>query len=480
MKRSLALVGLCLLATACGSSSSTAPTVATPTSAAIRTDSPSSFGTSIHTTFAAMGTSVDLARCLQGSGGIACFVAARMRTLATGESLMAAPSGLVASANGSSVTLTWNAPAGTAVAAYIIEAGSAVGLTDLANFSTGNALTSFSASGVGNGRYYVRLRAVAPSGEVSAPTSDALLVVGGSSPCTAPGSPSGLVVISAISGTVVLGWTAAPGNPTSYIVEAGSGSGLTNLANSDLGGIGLGLTANGVGAGTYYVRMRAKNTCGMSGPSNEVVFVMAGPPTPIPRTTFGAGKYLVNRDIAAGRYYTVPVYGCYWERLSGLGGTLGEIIANDFIGFTAAQAIVDILSSDLAFSTDSDCRTWFNTPRYGFQTSISQGTWLVSSQVAAGTYRANASYGCYWERLRNFTGSLNGIIANQFVSAPGPQLVTISATDAGFHTDDDCAVWTRVGALTEDSAGQSAADIEQNRQLHRAKNSGLTKRVLVR
>lgn len=288
MKPLLTLVGICLLSAACGSSSSTAPTATTPTSTAILTGSPSSFGTSIQTTLAATGTSTDFARCLQGSGETACFRMARVHTLASGGALVAAPTGLVASASGSSVTLAWSAPAATAVAAYVIEAGSSAGLANLANFSTGNAQTSFFATGIGAGSYYVRVRAVGPSGDISAPTSDALLVVGGSGPCTAPGSPSGLALVSSAGGTVVLTWSAAAGSPTSYTVEAGSASGLANLANSDLG-LTTSLTAASVGAGTYYVRVRGKNVCGLRSVSNEIVFTV-GSTTPTTRTDTVTGN----------------------------------------------------------------------------------------------------------------------------------------------------------------------------------------------
>jgi hypothetical protein len=74
----------------------------------------------------------------------------------------------------------------------------------------------------------------------------------------------------------------------------------------------------------------------------------SGPP---PAVTFGAGQYLIGKDIPSGRFYTVPSNGCYWERLSGLGGTVSEIITNDFVGSGYEQAIVDIKPSDLAFST---------------------------------------------------------------------------------------------------------------------------------
>lgn len=45
-----------------------------------------------------------------------------------------------------------------------------------------------------------------------------------------PGSPTNL--IGQVSGNVViLSWTAAPGDPTTYIIEAGTSSGASDLAN---------------------------------------------------------------------------------------------------------------------------------------------------------------------------------------------------------------------------------------------------------
>jgi hypothetical protein len=185
------------------------------------------------------------------------------------------------------------------------------------------------------------------------------------------------------------------------------------------------------------------------------------PPGPPPAVTFGTGVYLVGKDIPAGRYYTVPTNACYWERLSGLGGTLAEIIANDFIsGY--GQAIVDIRASDLAFSTNAGCGTWFSTPRVAFQAAISSGTWLVGAQVTAGTYQANASSGCYWERLRDFTGSLSAIIANNFVSGAGPQLVSIAAGDIGFTTTSSCGTWTRLSGQSSTPSAQTLDEVQQN------------------
>jgi len=183
-----------------------------------------------------------------------------------------------------------------------------------------------------------------------------------------------------------------------------------------------------------------------------------GPPLAV---SFGSGVYLVGKDIPAGRYYTVPANGCYWERLSGLGGTLAEIIANDIIsGYS--QAIVDIKASDLAFSTNAACGTWFSTPRVAFQAVIPSGTWLVGAQVTSGTYQANASSGCYWERLRDFAGDFTSIIANNFVSGAGSQLVSIAAGDVGFTTNNSCGTWTRVSSqIGTSSPAQNLTELEQ-------------------
>jgi hypothetical protein len=186
-------------------------------------------------------------------------------------SALAGPTGLVATAAGTSVTLTWTAPAGGAVPdTYIIEAGSSAGTADLANFSTGTTATTFFATGVRSGTYYVRVRAANVAG-TSGPSNEAILVVGGGACAAAPGAPSSLRVVSINGGTVALAWNAAAGNPASYIVEAGSGPGATNLANSDLGSVATSLTATGVARGIYFARIRAKNLCGVSATSNEVI-----------------------------------------------------------------------------------------------------------------------------------------------------------------------------------------------------------------
>ena len=190
-----------------------------------------------------------------------------------------------------------------------------------------------------------------------------------------------------------------------------------------------------------------------------------------PRTSFGSGQYLVGSDIASGRYFSAPASSCYWERQSGLGGSLGEIIANEFVGFNAGQWIVDILSSDRGFETNSGCGTWNTSLRGGLQADIRPGVWLVGSQIAPGRYRTQASSGCYWERVRNFQGTLSAVIDNEFVGSAGQQIVDIRSSDAGFHNDADCGTWTRISSLAdatnEERPESSPSQIEANWQQRR-------------
>jgi len=168
-------------------------------------------------------------------------------------------------------------------------------------------------------------------------------------------------------------------------------------------------------------------------------------PTPPPTGNLLPGTTLVGAGAPAGRYIAQAMSGCYWERLSGLGGTLAEITANDFQAF-AGPAIVDIRSTDLAFKFDADCRTFRPyTPPASASATIKQGAWVVGSDIQPGTYSSIVSNGCYWERATSFDGTLGSIIANDFISTGGPAFVTISPTDTAFKTDNDCGTWTRIG-----------------------------------
>jgi len=191
------------------------------------------------------------------------------------------------------------------------------------------------------------------------------------------------------------------------------------------------------------------------------------------RTSFGPGTYLVGTDIAAGRYYADTGPWCYWERSNGR-QDVSKYIANDIWVDDVDQVIVDILSSDAYFEGDSDCGTWYNTPRHeGSSTKIAPGSWLVGSQVTPGTYMSiQLESGCYWERVSKFTGEWfdGSTIENDYVGDDelGIKTITILESDVGFQSND-CGSWTKTSFLTS-IRPQSNSDIERERQLYRQRN----------
>jgi hypothetical protein len=176
--------------------------------------------------------------------------------------------------DGSTVVLTWAAPtAGPKTTNYIIEAGSAPGLDNLGLVKTGDASPLLVAPGVPNGTYYVQIRSVSAAGW-GPPSDGIVVVVGGGGPGGLPGAPVEFTA-SAVGGNVTLTWKAAAGtSPTAYMIEAGSGPGGRDLANFSTGSNATEFHASGVGAGVYYVRIRAVMQAGVSVPSNEVVLTV--------------------------------------------------------------------------------------------------------------------------------------------------------------------------------------------------------------
>jgi hypothetical protein len=157
---------------------------------------------------------------------------------------------------------------------------------------------------------------------------------------------------------------------------------------------------------------------------------------------FGPGTMLVGVDIAAGLYRSKNgASGCYWARLSGLGGTPNEIIAS---GEPLGPTIVQIASNDTAFRSD-ECALWqpeATSRRSSTIDPLSTGTFAVSTEVRSGQWRTAGGAACRWVRLGSFSGEPNGVIADG--TATSPTVVVIEPTDVGF-TSIRCPNWTRLG-----------------------------------
>ena len=181
----------------------------------------------------------------------------------------AAPASLLASVTGTTVSLQWQPSPGGAAVQYVIEVGSTPGASNLGRFNVGSA-TSIVANNVAAGTLYVRIRASA-GGIDSAPSNEVVFTVGAI--CASAPSAPGALSSTGDGTSVQLSWGPAPGVST-YVLEVGSTTGASNLATFDLGTTNTSYRAVGVASGTYYVRVRGRNACGLGPPSNDAVVVV--------------------------------------------------------------------------------------------------------------------------------------------------------------------------------------------------------------
>jgi hypothetical protein len=165
------------------------------------------------------------------------------------------------------------------------------------------------------------------------------------------------------------------------------------------------------------------------------------PVTPAPTfVTFTDGAYQVGNDIQPGTYRTrTGSPGCYYERLKGFSGTLGDILANNN---TDNPAIVTILATDKGFNSQN-CGTWTEdlSQITTSTTTFDDGIYIVGTDIKPGTYKNSGSQGCYYARLSGFTGTIYGILANNNTNTAA--IVTINASDKGFESTR-CGTWTRM------------------------------------
>ena len=154
---------------------------------------------------------------------------------------------------------------------------------------------------------------------------------------------------------------------------------------------------------------------------------------------FSDGMYEVGIDIQPGTYRTrVAAPGCYYARLSGFGGEVSDILANDLTDY---PAIVDIQPTDKGFES-TRCGTWTQdlSRITTSTTSFPDGTYFVGTDIEPGTYRNSGGEGCYYARLNGFSGTIEDIISNEITDAPA--IVTIENSDIGFASTR-CGSWSK-------------------------------------
>ena len=117
-------------------------------------------------------------------------------------------------------------------------------------------------------------------------------------------------------------------------------------------------------------------------------------------------------------------------------GCLALIVLLIIIGIAAGGSRNTSTSSSSPTSESSASPA---SPSSKFVT-FGNGTWVVGKDIQAGTYRTrHNSSGCYFARLKGFSGTLDDIIANENTDAPA--VVTILPSDKGFQSSR-CDRWS--------------------------------------
>lgn len=353
------------------------------------------------------------------------------------------PTGLGATISGTTVTLTWFGPnGGCAPSSYQIEAGSAAGLSDLASVQTGNTATSFFAFNVGGGGYFVRVRSVNAGGTSSA-SNEIQFNVGGCS--GAPTAPSGLS--ATISGaTVVLSWTAANSSPASYVLEAGSSPGATDLVVSDTASIATTLTAT-AGAGTYYVRVRAKNACGQSTASNEIIVVIGNGGGNC--ATISPSSQTYGSTAAFGSIAVTAPNGCAWTAVSNVSFVTITSGASGTGSGTANYSVAANNTGNARSGTITIGNQTFTVSQQVCSFAITTPTMLVADAGGNFTVAVTTSSAC------TFTAAVD-TNATAFINITSPSLVTGSAAVA-FNISAETGAG-RAGTMT--IAGQTVTVVQ--------------------
>lgn len=183
----------------------------------------------------------------------------------------APPVAPVVTTTADTVAMSWYPSPGPAPRAYTLHAAASAGGPAIASFPLGPN-PFFATNGVPPGAYFLRLSASNDCG-TSIETRDVVVRVGGVT--GPPSAPTTLTASAPAPGTVVISWSAptSGGAVTGYVLEAGSAPGLSDIALIPLGPT-TGLSAAGVPAGTYHLRVRAVGAAGVSAPTGDVVLTV--------------------------------------------------------------------------------------------------------------------------------------------------------------------------------------------------------------
>ena len=214
------------------------------------------------------------------------------------------PSGLVATAGATSISLKWNATTGAST--YNVYQGATSGGESATPIATGITGTTYTVSALTPGQtYFFNIVAVDPGGN-SAVSNEATTAV-------LAAVPTG-VSATAGNGAVTVSWNGSSGAIQYSIFEGTSAGGESNSAVSMISATSM--TISGLTNGqAYYFKVAALDAGGLSAESTEVSATPAAPPAPPPAASSGGGgggSVDLLDLLAAGGLLLI----CLWQRQS--------------------------------------------------------------------------------------------------------------------------------------------------------------------
>ena len=242
-----------------------------------------------------------------------------------------------------------------------------------------------------------------------------------------PGAPTGLTA-TVSDRTVALNWTPSRtgGSPISYVVQAGSASGLADMVSAVTESVAPTLTATNVPNGKYFFRVLAQSESGTSVASNEIV-VQVG-------STNRFGKLCAVPTPPASTALTATQF-------NGAGG-------------------VPMVKFDWRAGEEGDCQAFSPvTVGYWIEYGLSPGAADGHLELPIGSLGGTTTYtlalagitGTFYIRVRGVNGFGPGAASNEVTlnvgsvctSAPSPP-ANLRATSAGSTV---VLVWDEVSAL---------------------------------
>lgn len=239
------------------------------------------------------------------------------------------PTNLQTQVSGTTVAFQWGLSAGAT--GYTFQIGSAPGLANVVDVQIGQVFGGELTLGLGT--YYWRV--IATNAHGASASAEAQFSITTTCPVSTP--PRNLVA-SVNGGHVMLVWSSPTlGAVSTYIVEAGSSSGGTDLFDAP---VGPQTTVQAfVPAGGYFVRVRAGNVCGNSAASNEVFF-SAGSVSDLPAQPQNLRLTLTTTLATAD-----------WDIGPGLVPPEAFIIEAGSAPGLADQAVIEVSGQTLSFTT---------------------------------------------------------------------------------------------------------------------------------